>query len=607
MPGFSLLYDAAGTADRAGPAFAATLDAMCHDARYEAHLVYQSPSVRLGWTAYPGYPIRVRESESALLLLEGHIYDPNDHTFESLIPDSPDDQTLEETAARLRDCVAVADGDFAFVYLRKTSSPGVVIAVDSLGRLPVYWHHAGNRLLVSREIKFITGLSPAVAPDRRGIAETLLLRCPLEERTLVSGVSRLPAGGVLRWEPGSQSAPNLSGHPWCFDEVRGRDRDPRELADHLADEFRAACGRRTLRHAGRKMFLSLSGGLDSRAVAAGLVAAGANPKARTFLLGSQTSPQEAIQAQAVAQVCGLPWEARHVSTPSPEAVDRLIHLKDGLNSGEMAHAEEYLNAIIADGGEGATLFTGEGGDVVVVGRHPLRHISTCRELGDLLLERLAVFPPPVVAGLTGLTEEELRSHLATIIERYPESRIPGKQLHFSMMTFQFKEYFEGEDRNRAWLWPVAPFYGRPFFDLAMTAPVAWKRRRRLQSAFLRSLNRGIAAVPNANSGLVPGSLTDRLRQAAREFILGHPALERLRRRHRRPAGALDYPPQPLGTRLALMAESSPLAGEVFDRARLTALCRGGLTPAQMWLVYTILRYLDILSRRGMGSLTAEGP
>jgi asparagine synthase (glutamine-hydrolysing) len=407
----------------------------------------------------------------------------------------------------------------------------------------------------------------------------------------------LPAGGLLQWgsEPGPD--PAISEYPWSFDSPADPELNIGDFAEDLAAKFRRACRQRVEAVQGHPLFLSLSGGLDSRAVAAGLADAGSVVNTRTFALADRPHPVEERCAQAIAEVCGLPWKLLPVSAPTAEAVDRLVYLKDGLNNAGTAYAEEYLNSILANNGESGVFFTGEGGDIAVVERHPGRAIRSTRELANLILERLAVFDPAIVASVTGIVEGDLRERLAGILEACPEQGISEKHLHFSMMTTQFGEYFEGEDRNRAWLWPCAPFYARPFFDMAMTAPTRWKRRRCLQTEFLKALNCRVAVIPNANTGRVPGSLTDRLRQFGRETVLAHPVLEKAvqRVRKQRP-DHLPNLPETLGSRLVSLAEQSPLIDGGFSREHLGQAAREA-TFSQSWLLYTVLRYFDMLNSK----------
>jgi asparagine synthase (glutamine-hydrolysing) len=593
MPGFGLFFDTSGNADKADDRLDCALAAMQYDSRYRTGSVMAGPSLRVGWAAYDGYPIQIWQSETAVLFAEGMVYDRGwDDLLPLLQSDCANRPEWKRAVQFLRDWVAKADGDFAIVFAAKIPPYRAIVGLDALGRLPVYWCRDGQRLLVSREVKFITSLLSTVQPDRAGIAQTLAMGFPWEEKTLIAGVHRLPPGAVLSWHEESGDGPELQTYKWAFDPspVQG---DMPSFAGELVDQFVMATRLRVQACSGRPLVLSLSGGMDSRAVAASLHRLHAEARARTFSLPGYQPPREIDSARSIAALCGLPWRVVPLSPPSLTAYDRLIRLKDGLNSAAMAYADEYLSALVRDSGPEAVLFSGGGGDLALVPRHPERSLRSTRELADLLLSRNLTFHPDLLADAMGVNRDELRDELTAILETYPETDMAGKYLHFCFMGYEFKSYFEGEDRNRAYLWTEAPFYARPFFERAMRSPFAWKRRRLLNREFLRQLSLEVARVRNANTGLIPGSLRDRTRQWLREVVLSHASWERAvrnRRRRTRRGGTL---PLPVQDQLLATTKSSPLVGEVFHRDRLLAWAQNPHHPPQAWPLYTVVRYLDM--------------
>jgi hypothetical protein len=297
----------------------------------------------------------------------------------------------------------------------------------------------------------------------------------------------------------------------------------------------------------------------------------------------------------IAAAAGFDWKPTLLSPPSLEAREHLISMKDGLNSAAMASAEEYLFALERDCGPTAVLLTGGGGDLALPPRHPYRAIASCRELADLLLSRSTIFDPEIVAQLVGTTVGLLRDRLTATLAAYPEDDVAGRYLHFCLMGFEFKNYFEGEDRNRCYLWTVAPFYGQPFFAKAMAAPFAWKRRRRLQVEFLRRLGKDIARIPSANTGLVPGSVLDQARQWLREASLSSRAMEFLWYAQRRQRSPHTFAiPAPANQRMIATVTKSAVIGAVFDRNKLLELLSTPISEQRYWLLYTLVRYLSSL-------------
>jgi hypothetical protein len=64
----------------------------------------------------------------------------------------------------------------------------------------------------------------------------------------------------------------------------------------------------------------------------------------------------------------------------------------------------------------------------------------------------------------------------------------------------FNDLFESEDRNRAYLWSVSPFYSVPFFDHAMGCSNRVKSYARLQKKFLLTISPSAATINKAEFG-----------------------------------------------------------------------------------------------------------
>ena len=596
MPGFSLLYTPHRDVGELAARCESVLEKMRHDKSYVTKCVDRDSNLQLAWTAYSGYPIQSWTTDESALMVEGCVYSPD--VAELLLLLGPDFRApggVQRAANFLRDWTQEADGDYAIVYISKRPPRGVILALDPLGRLPVYWKLSGGRLLASREVKFISALSESVELDTRGIAEALLFAFPLEERTFLQGISRLPPGAVLRWEPDDDPHVHISSHPWVFSTEGRAKAGMVQYTEELASEFIASCERRARVLADRPLVLSLSGGLDSRAVAAAFKHLGRPLQTRTFVDGTQQRNKDADRAAMIAAATGFDWKAIPLATPSLEAHERLVAMKGGLNSAAMAYAEEYLSAIKEGCGPTAVLLSGGGGDLALPPRHPYRVLSSNHDLAGLLLSRSAIFHTETVAQLMGTTTDVLRDRLTETLAGYPEEDLPGRYLHFCFMGFEFKNYFEGDDRNRCHLWSAAPFYGQPFFTRAMAAPFGWKRRRRLQVAFLRQLGVEIARIPSANTGLVPGSVLDQARQWMREASLSSPAMEiiwRAQRRRRTPHAFVA--PALVNQMMIDTATKSAAVGAVFDRTLMQEILRAPLSEQQYWLLYTLVRYVSSL-------------
>jgi hypothetical protein len=123
----------------------------------------------------------------------------------------------------------------------------------------------------------------------------------------------------------------------------------------------------------------------------------------------------------------------------------------------------------------------------------------------------------------------LFSELKGLLLRYPENSPVQKAVHFVIYERGRKWLFEGEDRNRFFLWHTTPFYSMPFFQQAMRVPDGRKRCHALYRAFQRRLDASISQIPDASIGyamsspwfswkLMSQKLAQKLPRSAREAL-----------------------------------------------------------------------------------------
>jgi asparagine synthase (glutamine-hydrolysing) len=153
----------------------------------------------------------------------------------------------------------------------------------------------------------------------------------------------------------------------------------------------------------------------------------------------------------------------------------------------------YLMSLMKERGSDAHLITGNGGALLRDLRppHPLsdRPLSTMENLTHVLSHDVsrAWLPPGVASDLVDVPLDALLASLRSRLTTYPESSLKGKFLHFAFERL-FKFSFEGEDRNRAYLWSSAPYHGLHFTQYALHCPFAQKEKYRLYRTFLRALS-----------------------------------------------------------------------------------------------------------------------
>lgn len=140
---------------------------------------------------------------------------------------------------------------------------------DRYGFRHLYWTVHRGSLAWGSEFKAMMAL-PSFEPkiDQRALEDFFDLGYLLEDRTWFECVELLPGGTVLTWDIEEQSS--RTQRYWCWDEIKplaGRI-DEAEIVEELGRLFINAVERRC--HAGERIGLTLSGGLDSRAILASM-------------------------------------------------------------------------------------------------------------------------------------------------------------------------------------------------------------------------------------------------------------------------------------------------------------------------------------------------
>lgn len=218
----------------------------------------------------------------------------------------------------------------------------------------------------------------------------------------------------------------------------------------------------------------------------------------------------------------------------------LLRRKQGLNPLSMSYLIPYLEHVAQCFGRGATFFTGDGGDKVLPDLRSMADIADADHAARELLRRHQIMPLEHVAALTGISQAEIFITLRDRLDAYPEERWIDRCVHFEIFERAFKWLFEGEDRNRGFLWSTTPFYAAPFFAAAMRYGSRHKAHRALYREFLLAISPAAAAVEYAGVGAPIDSDGFRIAAKAASLLAERCACSR------RPCRCARFPTAPQG-------------------------------------------------------------
>jgi len=464
---------------------------------FSRRVVWQDKQTHLSCTASENYPVSSWESEDLLIHLEGRLYHLEEAKLaaELLSLSRLVFTSQKDPRPHLARWVREADGDFLLVMVHKADGCIAVIN-DVFGRLPTYFHLRDDVLILSRDLRLVTRVRGAADFDRMALAQYLLLGFPLGERTWFAGIQSLEPASLVMIDPPRSSIQVGKLHEFNLEGEEHRQQSPTVNAQNLISRFRKAC---RVRATGNGPHLvSLSGGLDSRAVAAGLCREGIPFTAATFLDFQQTNGSDVAAAAQVAKVLGVEWQMFPLAAPRGKDVARLLAMKSGANNLRMSFILAFFQQLQERFGPGITYFTGDGGGDALGDSRPYRRVRTPEDLVDYLLERYQVWPLDEVASLSQLKAKDIKGEIAAHLASYPETSPDRKYKHFFCLEVATKMYHEGEDRNRHFFWSASPFYSFDFFNYALNCPDRDKKEYRLYREFLGQLHPGVGGIAYAN-------------------------------------------------------------------------------------------------------------
>ncbi|MBN1163060.1 MAG: hypothetical protein JXB45_00640 [Candidatus Krumholzibacteriota bacterium] len=544
MPGLSLIFDQNRDLENEKGPILQALEEVCFIPGYRKELLHRGKSMWAAFTGYAGYPLTVIRAGRHDIFLEGRIYGPGGNYLRrelSLLAEkifTAGDGFRSGLARHLLG----TDGDYLVLFIDNEAGEAAVLN-DALGRLPLYYYHREGRFMLSREQRFITRLIPDPRMERRALAQYLLLGYPLGDNTLLRDIHRLKPASLIRIRPGGPHPAPQNIHRFNFEEKQPEGQKRREITAQLIEIFGDSCRRRT--EVGVKNIVTLSGGLDSRTVAAGLRRGGIPFRALTFIDQERTAARDAEVAERLARVLEIDWELIPLRPASGQDALDLLRMKCGMNYLAMGFAFQFFRRLESLGGSAVRCFFGEGGDKVLPDLRPHARLRDCGELARYLIGENQIMPLDTVSALTAVPSGEIISELAGLLEGYPEKSMSGKYVDFLITERSIKYLFEGEDRNRYYNWTASPFYSIHFFTRAMSCPDRLKSRHRLYRDFLLALSPRLSAVDYANWKVPISSPRYLLYFLARDLYYRLPASMKqiIKRRHKRTVDQTNlYPP-----------------------------------------------------------------
>ena len=379
--------------------------------------------------------------------------------------------------------LASLDGIYSAVLYDEVRGT-VHVIVDRLGMRYIHWTVVDGCFAWATSSNAFLALPGFAArvPSRR-VAQFLGIGTLVLDGTWMEGVELVSPGTVLSWD--CQRGSLSRYRYWWWDRIKRVDAkiDRRAAAEELAYRFRRSVEKRW--SAGGKAGLSLSGGLDSRAILAALPTTERSPVTVTFGLPDSLDARAARRVAAIrgAEAHFIEISARNWLRPRSDGVwwtEGNTNIVD-LHGSEARPIYEKLMEVNLDGYGGDTLLRGD----LLQGRRSMRgfdpgYIAGYKHCDVSLLDGLDQFAPlgrseywfleasarrwvagPLLWELTFLENRKpfLANEIVEFVLSLPDDLRYRGRLYTAMLVGAFPEYF----KRIAWAntgipigWPRGP-------------------------------------------------------------------------------------------------------------------------------------------------------
>ena len=442
-----------------------------------------------------GIPLDFAEDEGAVLFVEGELFDLDQVREQVGSPAmSVPELLLSLFRASGEDGFLTLNGEFNVVIYEKDAH-ALRILTDHMASQPMYFMETGEGFFFGSEKKLLQALAATdFKLDPVGLLQMFAHVHNVGRRTFIDGLFRLEPGDRLRYADGKVSIRSVES----FDFSALTNGSAGDIADRWRTELVEATARRL--HEGRGVQVSLSAGLDSRAIVCAMARAHRPVAARTWGVAES---QEVRYAGQIADKLGFdhfvedPSSFRH--SDALEAIvwrtDGEIQYRNGISIFSHQRMREYGNSV-AGGWLGSTA----GGQLRPFMFRPMDRRQFLESVFDWYCTDTPaqlgrVFQPAVV-----------ETHMPEVKEVFLRSydRIEGCS---NLMAQEYWNIFQRQRRMTVSSMPVDSHLFqkfRPFFDVeylryVMSIPTRYKIGQSVYQSVIYALGPEIRDVPNSNT------------------------------------------------------------------------------------------------------------
>ncbi len=480
MPGFTLIYQHNGL-DKGVSARTERLV----NSSFKLQFISKTDKMLLLFRDGNHYPYEIIETKNEIIIVEGRIYELDvsiDKEFksncEALLYDDAEEDKL--------DYFYKLDGEF-IVYVIDRKGEKIMVVNDFLGRLPQYIFH-GKQFILSRDLYVLDKVTTGLLFDEDSIYQFLRLGFPLGKRSLYHDIDRLDYSSLVSIQ---KDQVEIRSRPINLEEMEGTV-SGKDSLPILYQSFREAVRLRT--NTDEKPVLSLSGGLDSRIIMGEIEQSGFHSDYATFSYENRIIQNDVTIARELGNLYQRTTNLTNLTEWKPELFDELTINKGGMNYLGMAYVLKYLVDL---GHKYDLLLMGDGGDKSLAYLFPESKVKP-GGLAKYILRNHSVSSRKTLNSFLLIDVKKQEKLIEEYLNELPGSNTKSKYKSFLLFERARHWLFEGEDRNRNYLWSTTPFYKPDFFKMVHSFPEREKKNFRLYRDFTNLVDPRLNKINNAN-------------------------------------------------------------------------------------------------------------
>lgn len=461
--------------------------------------IWSQNSFDLSIHKHDGYPYSTFSNLEYDVFVEGKIYNLTNEELDKQLNNLYSElkkKSISQT--NISDILFKLDGDYIIVFYDKINNR-VLLLNDLYGRLPLYYAENREGFMISRNLDVIAKTLNKTAIDKYGVAEFLVFGYTVTDRTLIEGINYFLPGSLLTYNIDKNQHHIENIFTFNFEKlVSVTKKNYKAKLKESVTLFEQA----NLRRSYKTSVIGLSGGLDSRVLAAALKNVNPSVNAVSRLSFNNREKLDVAIAKQIAETLNFPFQIVKSHEPDDSHINDIISLKGGLNSIENDYNLIYEKKIQSIYGSDFIYFTGDGGDRI----KPHIKINKANDLNDFvqkLIETNSRINLHQVVKMLGIDSVQFQNNIYNYVSSFPESSYGYKYLHFWIYNRGFRYVLEGEDRKRNFFWTVVPFYDHDFFLSVMSFPDSFKKDYKMFIDFMNVLDPRLSQIVNKNWGLRP--------------------------------------------------------------------------------------------------------